>query len=369
MSISNPTFTQGAVLNADDLDAAFLLITNEINRLAALPHPDAIGNKNLLINGDFSIWQRGVSQTSTGLGSDDRWVNNNGISTKVVSQQTFTLGQTDVPNNPTYFSRTVVTSVAGASNYVLKTQRIEDVTRLAGREVTLSFWAKADSVKNISIEFTQGFGTGGSPSATVTGISPTLVALTTDWAQYTLTITLPNIVGKTIGTDGSHTSITSLNIWMDAGSDRDARTNSLGQQSGTFDISNIQLEFGDTATAFEYTTYDDQLRACQRYFERFLAGSSGYDIGTAHYYTTIEAYSAVNFKVTKRIQPSMSISSQTAVTAFSQGTPRSSSAVAFDATSIYSSGIYATTTAVTVGQSSLLRVVGVGEYIDVDAEL
>lgn len=368
MTISNPTFTQGAVLNADDLDAAFLLLTNEINRLAGLPHPESSGNKNLIINGDFSVWQRGVSQTSSGYGSVDRWTNENVGSTKTTSQQTFTLGQTDVPNNPRHYIRTAVTSVAGASNYAAMSQHIEDVTRLAGQEVTLSFWAKADSVKNIAIEFTQEFGTGGSPSTVVTTIEPTLVALTTGWAQYTLTVTLPSISGKTLGTDGAHTSSTYVNIWMDAGTSFDGRTNSLGQQSGTFDISNIQLEFGDEATAFEYISAGSQLAACQRYFERFGGTAIYFDIGTGHYFDTTNVYSVLNYQTTKRVNPNITTSSTTGITAFSNGATNASTAISAQVITVQTASIKVTTTTVTLGQSSIVRL-NPSEYIDVSAEL
>src|SRR5574338_1498024 len=76
----------------------------------------SINFRNKIMNGNFDIWQRGTSQTSAGYGSADRWAFNNTGSTKTTSRQTFALGQTDVPNNPTYFSRTVVSSVAGAGN-------------------------------------------------------------------------------------------------------------------------------------------------------------------------------------------------------------------------------------------------------------
>ena len=104
----------------------------------------------------------------------------------------------------------MVTHVVGSTNNVQKYQHIENVTKLAGKTVTLSFWAKADATKNIAIEFGQKFGTGGSPSAELLGIGSQLVALTTIWQKKTITVTLPSIVGKTLGTDGVHTSFTNI---------------------------------------------------------------------------------------------------------------------------------------------------------------
>ena len=220
------------------------------------------GRKNLIINGGFDVWQRGTSQTASGFGSDDRWNNLAATSTQTVSRQAFTLGQTDVPNNPKYYSRTVVSSVAGAANLIIKLYKIENVETLAGTTATLSFWAKADANKNIAIEFEQAFGTGGSPSTTVR-FGTTTLSLTTSWAKQTISVALPSITGKTLGTANDHISIV---IWLDAGSDYNSRTNSLGQQSGTFEFSNVQLEKGSVATDFEHRSYGEILADCQRYY-------------------------------------------------------------------------------------------------------
>lgn len=224
-----------------------------------------IGRKNYIINGNFDIWQRGDSQTTSGYGSDDRWENKNVGSTKTNSKQSFTLGQTDVPGEPEFFSRTVVSSVAGTSNYVVKQQRIEGVRTLAGQTATLSFWAKADAPKNMSVEFVQSFGTGGTPSSGVDGIGVTTCALTTLWQKFTVTVDIPSIAGKILGTNYNDCLIAVF--WFDAGTDLDARTNSLGQQSGTFDIAQVQLEKGSQATDFEYRNIGEELALCQRYYE------------------------------------------------------------------------------------------------------
>jgi hypothetical protein len=185
-------------------------------------------------------------------------------STKVHNRQTFTLGQTDVPDNPTYYSRTDVTSSAGASNYVLKTHNIEGVETFAGETCILSFYAKADSSKNIATSFLQYFGSGGSPSADVNAIGPATHALTTSWQKFTSTVTIPSVSGKTLGT--SNNDSIKLLIYFDAGSDHDLLTNSLGQQSGIFDIAHVQLEKGSTATDFETRHIGQELALCQRYY-------------------------------------------------------------------------------------------------------
>jgi len=238
--------------------------------------------RNKIINGNFDIWQRGTSQTSSDYGSADRWRMINNGSTKTASQQAFTLGQTDVPGNPKYYLRHVVSSVAGAANYCVAQPRIEGVQTLAGQTATVSFWAKADANKNIATEISQRFGTGGSPSAGVDGIGVTIYSLTTSWQKFTTTVSIPSISGKTIGSNGSDRL--DVLFWFDAGSDFNSRTNSLGQQSGTFDIAQVQLEEGTVATPFEHRPYGAELALCQRYYQTstaycYIAAKSGSSTG------------------------------------------------------------------------------------------
>ena len=234
------------------------------------------GFRNRIINGDFDIWQRGTSFTGNEYGAD-RWIHGRIGTTHTASRQPFTLGQTDVPGEPTYFCRTVVSSVAGASNYAAFSQRIEDVRTFAGQQVTISFWAKVDTTKNISIELTQNFGTGGSPSATVTGIGATKVSIGTSWQKVTVTVTVPSISGKTLGTTVN--SYLNIVIWFDAGSDLNARTDSLGQQSGTFEIAQVQIEPGSVATPFEQRPIGTELALCQRYYCEQMAHAQSPVVG------------------------------------------------------------------------------------------
>lgn len=226
--------------------------------------------RNKLINGNFDVWQRADSQTSSGYGSDDRWNNLNVGSTKTHSKVAFALGQTDVPGNPKYFSRTVVSSVAGASNYVLKAQSIEGVNTLAGKKAILSFWAKADTNKDMAIEFYQNFAGG---SANVSGIGAQKVTLTTSWKRHEVIVDVPSVAGKTTGIN-ENDNLT-IHFWFDAGSNFNSRTDNLGQQSGTFDIAQVQLEEGSVASPFDHRPYGLELSLCQRYYWR-LQNVQGY---------------------------------------------------------------------------------------------
>jgi len=108
----------------------------------------------------------------------------------------------------------------------------------------------------------QRFGTGGSPSADVSGIGAQKFSLTTSWQRFTANVTLPSIAGKTLGTVGDCLELT---FWFDAGSSFNARTASLGQQSGTFDIADVMVEKGTVATDFERLPPAMVRALCNRY--------------------------------------------------------------------------------------------------------
>jgi hypothetical protein len=241
-----------------------LRLTSSTVQVSSINDGPLAGFRNAIINGNFDFWQRGTSQTAVGYGSADRWQNAFAGSTSTMSRQAFTVGQTAVPGEPEYFVRMTVSSVAGGDNFAILLQAIEGVRTFAGQQVTISFWAKADASKNISIEFQQNFGTGGSPSSSVFNIGTTKKALTTSWQKISHTVTIPSISGKTLGSV-NNSSLVAL-IWFDAGGSFNTRTDSLGQQSGTFDIAQVQLEAGPVATPFERRPIGTELALCQRYF-------------------------------------------------------------------------------------------------------
>lgn len=265
-------------------------------QISSINNGPLAGFRNAIINGNFDIWQRGTSFTTNG-NSADRWTNGATGSTFTTTRQPFTLGQTAVPGEPTYFCRTVVNSVAGAANYSTLFQRIEGVRTFAGQQVTLSFWAKVDATKNIAVSLQQSFGTGGSPSSAIDNIGATKVSIGTSWQKVIVTATIPSISGKTLGTNNNDAF--DAVIWFDAGSDYNSRTDSLGQQSGTFEIAQVQLERGPVATPFERRPIGTELALCQRYYELLPPVSVQFPWASA---TQVVATN-VAFKVTKRATP------------------------------------------------------------------
>lgn len=260
------------------------------------------GFRNKIINGDFDIWQRGTSFTTSGYGADRMVVLERAGHTVTADRQDFTLGQTDVPGNPKYYYRTVLSGGSGATAEGGFYQNIEDVRTLSGKSVTLTFYAKADSAKDIAIEFGQNFGSGGSPSASLLGgdITVTTVSLTTSWQRYNVQVTLPSIAGKTLGTNLN--SRLFLLFWYSAGTDRNTRSNSLGIQSGTFDIAHISLVEGDATLEndpFDPRPIGQELALCQRYYEEVetLLITSAWP----------SSYNQIFWKVPKRGMPTLSL--------------------------------------------------------------
>jgi hypothetical protein len=228
--------------------------------------------KNKIINGDFGINQRAFTSTTTNLTYGfDRWLVTLGGGTVTYSSEAFTPGAAPVAGyEATNFARLVTTSQSATSDRALLQQRIENVRTFAGQTVTVSFWAKAGSgTPNISVDMNQHFGSGGSPSSTITGIGATKFAINSSWVRYSKVISVPSISGKTIGTTANSSRL-EINIWASAGSDFNSRTDSLGNQNITLDIWGVQVENGTVATAFQTATgtIQGELAACQRYYYR-----------------------------------------------------------------------------------------------------
>jgi hypothetical protein len=224
--------------------------------------------ENDCINGTFDSWEYATSQTTNDHGSDNRWFNGNIGSTKIHSRESFTIGQILVTGNPEFYSSTVVTSVAGVGNHALKSQAILDVRKYSGKKVAISFYAKADAAKDIAIGANQDFGSGGSSVVNLTGQK---VSLTSSWQKFTVFLDFPSISGKTVGT----LSYSRVNFWFDAGGNYDTQTDTLGQQSGTFDLSEVEVYISDIAVPVRRPTSEETLDKGLSYYWQGRLPSSG----------------------------------------------------------------------------------------------
>jgi hypothetical protein len=235
--------------------------------------------KNKIINGDFRINQRNFTSTTTdSTYGFDRWrfVYNGGTTT--YSTQSFTLGSAPVAGyEGTNYARLVTTGQSAASDRVFFSQRIESVRTFAGQTATFSFWAKAATgTPKMNIIAFQSFGTGGSPSASVSTIS-TAQTISTSWVRYSFTIAVPSISGKTLGTAGD--DHLALSIYL---SDGGNFSTGVGAQNNTFDIWGVQAEYGSKATPFQTASGNSiqgELAMCQRYYYRATDSSTADSLG------------------------------------------------------------------------------------------
>jgi len=199
--------------------------------------------RNRIINGAFDIWQRGTSFTSSSVNeySADRWRTEGYNTNSVISQQTFTVGQTAVPGYPRYFCR--VTTSSAPSNYWAFQQRIECPHNINGDGIyTLSFWVKAVSGTITAGTFKYGINDNSTYS------NPTI---TTTWQKISVTQTLSGV-----SESSGYLSIYVVSIGS-------------GVSSLSVDIANVQVEVGSVATPFEREIYSNTLAKCFRYFRQY----------------------------------------------------------------------------------------------------
>ena len=266
------TYGNGDVFSASDINDT----NGTINLLTSAQFA---AGKNRIINGDYRFNQRNfVSFNPVNTGQDqynfDRFYTNTSGGTATVSPQTFTAGTAPVAGyEGTNFVRCVTTGQSSATDYFFIGQKMEDVRTFAGQTVTVSFWAKAATgTPTIGMNLQQNFGSGGSASVNT---NLALKTISTSWARYSASVTLPSISGKTIGTS----SFLNFQLFTSVGTTiSGAGSPAVGLQNITADFWGVQVEQGSTATAFQTATgtIQGELAACQRYYFR-MNGSGNYD--------------------------------------------------------------------------------------------
>ena len=264
-----------------------------------------VAGKNKIINGDFSVWQRGTSVTGSGTEtySADRflWVGDGSGGTRTFSRQT--MGYGDIANYEyPYFFRFNQSVAGSGASYNYLCQRIENANTFAGQTVTFSFWAKASASTTLpAIYARQRFGSGGSSETSTTVVSS--IALTTSWQRFTYTFTVPSIAGKTVGT-GSYLT---MDVYHPINT------------TFTVDTFGWQLEAGSTATNFSLATgtFATELAACQRYYQTsFDLGQTPAHNGSYYGEMTLScvnggfntnSYGAILFPTKMRTAPTVNI--------------------------------------------------------------
>ena len=290
-----------------------LILNQTSGRIEELMAPDTLEGligRNRLINGSMRWWQRGTSFTSPGYSADRWYFNAGGVSSPSLSRNPITPGSFDT--ECIYFAKIAYGAITDAANhYVVMEQRMENVTTLAGRTVTVSFkvFNSGSAGRQIAVELAQRFGAGG--SAQVSGIGAAKYSLAPGLNTITHTAQIPSISGKTVGGN----SCLVLTLWATGGSNFNARNASLGSQSGDVHFTQVQLEEGASASTFDYRHDGLELQLCQRFYEKSYnasgfpgsvtttAGSSGSSIHTEFLLTA----PLTQFLVEKRDAPAVAL--------------------------------------------------------------
>ena len=266
--------------------------------------------RNLIINGDMRVNQRGFASDVDNDYTVDRFVYQSSQGDKfTITQDTDTPSGEGFVNSLKFVTASAVT--VGASDYFMLSQPIEGVNSAVlnlgtagARTFTLSFWTRS------SLTGTFG-GAIGNAGTRYYPFTYTISSADT-WERKTITI-----AGDTTGTwatDESHGLI--LRFGLGVGSTKSGTagawaageffsatgaTSVVGTSSATWYLTGVQVEVGSTASDFEHRQFTEELKLCERYFEVCGQGASGVAEGT-----TVMAIME-KFKTLKRRIPTLSL--------------------------------------------------------------
>lgn len=250
--------------------------------------PVVSGFKNKIVNGDFQIWQGGTSfsnpTTNATAYCADQWVffRSPGFAGNITATQQ----QTQTNSKGIRVQRT-----AGDVNTsaIYLTQPIEslEAVKLAGKTVTVQCKIKCganfSATSNILyVQLISGTGTNEAPTASITGQSNAIntpINLTTTLTQVSLSATINSNCNELyLSFAYNPTSTASTNDW--------------------FEVTDVQLEEGSVATAFDRRPYGVELMLCKRYYE---------ELYIIHSNNPSTQYASIAWTVEKRIAPSLTV--------------------------------------------------------------
>jgi hypothetical protein len=251
--------------------------------------------RNLLINGEHKVSQRGTSFTAQGANGGpyftDRWYAYSGGT----SAGRFTATQEAITDLAGFtsaikFDCTTADTSIGADEQLSLIQAVEaqNLQRLKfgtsdAVPLTYSFYAKANAAKTYIAELYAIDGTAQSQSHAFN--------VTTSWQRFEITFSATGANAATINNDNGVGLY--VNINLHAGSNLTSGTiNStwlaatqanrmpgcesfFSSTDNTFFMTGAQLEVGEQATPFEHRSFGDELLRCQRYAVVYNAASSG----------------------------------------------------------------------------------------------
>lgn len=265
------------ILDIDNLNTDLMVLQNLISNVSS-NFPNFTTYGNLILNGEFNIWNRSESFTginTTGYITADHWYHSYGHGGTLTSMK-----ETEIVNNKR--TNIMKLSLTGATNDFDLITTIEDVRVIQNTSGTLSFYAKVDSPITINTEIIQQFGTSGSSPVSIT---VDYHNITNTWTKFSITILIPDITNKIVDYDGFIEIIFSL---------PNTFTN--------FRLAFVKFEEGSASTDFVSRPLALEENLCRRYFEQGYTtfnGRASANLGVAltHSYS-ITKYKIPNINVT-----------------------------------------------------------------------
>ena len=243
-----------------------------------------IGLKNLIINGNFDVWQRGVSFAGNNGYSSDRFAHFKTGTMVVDASQ-----QTDVPSSTPNYSafslrHRVATAQAtlGASDisYIRYCVEGYHLRLLYKNPFTLSFWVKATVAGTYCVAFKN-------LDNTYCYIDEFVINTASTWEKKSIVVPAwpagtwdyASGIGLKINwvlASGSNFNTTTKNWQTGNFYSTSKQVNAVAAAGNDFLLSQIQLEPGIIPTELENRPYNDELRLCQRYYCRLSVIAGGY---------------------------------------------------------------------------------------------
>jgi hypothetical protein len=235
-----------------------------------------VGSGNLIINGDFEVWQRGTSFSAGGY-TADRWFSH---ANDNVSRQNFTLTNPEIPSSK-HFLRLSPNSIGGFHTIQYNIENAGE--SLSGKAVTISFWARSNTSNSYDLTMYTAL-----LNDQQLVFPNSLFSLTPTWTKYTGTFNIPIT---------NNSNIHRYLRWHTGVSD-----NSRG-----FDLAQVQLEEGTVATPFRRNanSIQGELAACQRYCQ--VLGVSGVGM----WFSTTTCQITWPLLVEMRVSPSVTLTTTT----------------------------------------------------------
>ena len=278
---SSSTITFGASLLDTDVVEFMIVGTYFIQDTDIYVTKSLEKNPNIIINGDFDIWQRGTSfaAIASSTFTADRFsyqFNISSVHTLTRNTSVPTFAESGHTSN--YSLRLDVTTADAAIadnelNIIRYVVEGHDAAAIYGKSATLSFWVKATKTGTHCVSFTTDIATARSYVAEYT------ISAADTWEKKTITVLFNDSVGTWDTTTGKGIKIhfglavgadyqTTADSWQTgAFLGTSNQVNVLDSTDNDFSLSQVKLEVGQIATPFVPRPFAEELALCQRYFE------------------------------------------------------------------------------------------------------